>query len=250
MMVTKNEFSELKIKNISKSFGPIKALKNASLTLNKGEVVAILGDNGSGKSTLVKILSGDEIPDGGIININNQELKRLTAKKAIACGISTVYQDLALDNYRNVPMNIFLGREYLKFFFMFDYKKMKAETEKLLSKINISILDLDTPVGYLSGGQRQSIAIARAIYGDNQFIILDEPTAAMGVNESKAFLDLVKQLVEMGKGVLLISHNIEQVHAVADRVYVMHQGTLSPSHSIENDSVDTIRQLLVKEAML
>ena len=212
------------LKNISKSFGKVKALEDASIEIERNKITAIVGDNGSGKSTLIKILSGAIRPDSGSIYIEGKPYRYLIPKLAYQHGIATVYQDLALDNFRDVAGNIFLGREITKFGFILDYKRMYEETETLLKKLNIDIPYLKTPVGFLSGGQRQSVAIGRAIYQGKKLIILDEPTAAMGVKESIATNNLIKSLPNRGFSVLVISHDIYQVFDIADKIYIMEHG--------------------------
>jgi len=211
---------------ITKSFGQVNALRGATLEIEKNKATAIVGDNGSGKSTLIKILSGIIKPDSGDICIEDKFYKFLTPKLAYKNGISTVYQDLSLDNYRDVSGNIFLGKEITKLGFILDYEKMYEETEILLEKFHIDIPYLKTPVGYLSGGQRQSIAIGRAIYQGRKLIIFDEPTAAMGVKESIATNNLISSLPGKGFTVLIVSHDIYQVFDIADRIFIMEQGKI------------------------
>jgi len=214
------------LENISKSFGKVDALRDVTMEIEKNKVTAIVGDNGSGKSTLIKILSGTLRPDSGNIYIEDECYKYMTPKLAYETGIATVYQDLALDNFRDVAGNIFLGKEITKFGFILDYDEMYRQTEELLNKLNINIPYLKTPVGYLSGGQRQSVAIARAIYQGKKLIIFDEPTAAMGVKESTATNHLIKSLPDKGFAVLIISHDIYQVYDIADRIFIMEHGEI------------------------
>lgn len=214
------------LENISKSFGRIDALRDVTMEIEKNKITAIVGDNGSGKSTLIKILSGILRPDNGNIYIEDKCYKYLTPKLAYENGIAAVYQDLALDNFRDVAGNVFLGKEITKFGFILDYDEMYRQTERLLNKLNINIPYLKTPVGYLSGGQRQSVAIARAIYQGKKLIIFDEPTAAMGVKESIAINGLIKSLSNKGFSVLIISHDIYQVYDIADRIFIMEHGKI------------------------
>lgn len=213
----------LSVKNIYKSFGHVEALRGVSLEACTNEVLAIVGDNGAGKSTLIKILSGAVWPDQGEICLNNKTYKRLNPRQAINEGLSTVYQDLSLANSRDVPCNIFLGRELKRGPFL-DKKKMHQEAGQLIAQLGLNIPSLLVPVSLLSGGQRQGVAVARAIHQGGKIIIFDEPTAAMGVVESAAILNLIKNLVGQGFGVILISHNLEQVFQVADRVCIMRHG--------------------------
>lgn len=212
------------VEDISKSFGKLKALKNVNIQIDKNKITAIVGDNGSGKSTLIKILSGSLIPDSGNIYIEDKKYKYLTPKIAYENGISTVYQDLSLDNHRDVTGNIFLGREIVRAGFIIDYKNMHKKTGELLDELNINIPYLKTPVGYLSGGQRQSVAIARSIYQGEKLIIFDEPTAAMGIRESSATNKLIESLPLKGYTVVLVSHDINQVYTIADRIFIMRHG--------------------------
>lgn len=214
------------LNNISKNFGKIIALNDVSLNIQRGKITAIVGDNGSGKSTLIKILSGTLKPDKGNIYFEGKDYEYMTPKLAYENGISTVYQDLSLDNYRDVPGNIFLGKELTKLGFIIDYKKMNDMTMSLLESLDINIPYLKTPVGYLSGGQRQSVAIARAILQGKKLIIFDEPTAAMGIKESKATNNLIKSLPAKGFTVLVISHDMQQVFDIADRIFVMRNGEI------------------------
>lgn len=212
------------LENISKSFGKLEALKNVSIKIERNQITSIVGDNGSGKSTLIKILSGSLKPSSGCIYIESKSYKYLTPKIAYENGISTVYQDLSLDNYRDAVRNIFLGKEITKFGFILDYKEMKKQTEHLLKRLDINIPYINTPVGYLSGGQRQSIAIARSMYQGKKLIIFDEPTAAMGLKESTAINRLIQSLPAKGYTVVLISHDINQAYEISDRIYMLRNG--------------------------
>lgn len=214
------------MENISKSFGKLDALKNISIKLEKNKITSLVGDNGSGKSTLIKILSGNIDPNNGFIHMNGKKYSKLTAKTANEIGISTVYQDLSLDNYKDSVMNIFLGKEITKYGFIIDDKEMESQTEELLEKLKIDIPFLRTPVGYLSGGQRQSVAIARSIFQGKKLIIFDEPTAAMGLKESEATNKMIKKLPSKGFTVLMISHDLSQVFDIADKIYVMRNGQI------------------------
>jgi ABC-type sugar transport system ATPase subunit len=217
----------LEIKGIKKKYGSVEALKGVNLSVYTGEVLAIVGDNGAGKSTIIKILSGAISPDSGEIIIAGKHYKRLKPREAIAAGISTVYQDLALVNTLDVADNIFLGREYLKHGFTLDKKRMHHESAELLRQLGIKIPLIHTEVSYLSGGQRQGVAVARVVHQGGKLLIFDEPTAAMGVNETRAVLRLIKSLAENGFGVIVISHNMDQVFDISDRICVMRQGEVA-----------------------
>jgi ABC-type sugar transport system ATPase subunit len=215
----------LKINNIKKSFGHVEALKGVSLEAYAGHVLAIVGDNGAGKSTLIKALSGVLTPDDGEIIIDGNCYKKLTPKIALENGISTVFQDLSLVNPQDIVENIFLGNEYRKFGFL-NKKKMRRETVELLTDLGIQIPGYDVLVKDLSGGQRQSIAVARAVHQGGKLLIFDEPTAAMGLKETAAVEELIKKLAQSGLAIIIISHNIPQVFKLSDRICVMRHGSV------------------------
>ncbi|GAB7231156.1 ATP-binding cassette domain-containing protein [Facklamia hominis] len=233
--MTKNEIA-LSLQNISKSFINIKALDNISMDFNRGKITALVGDNGAGKSTIIKIISGVLKPDCGEINIDGISLKYLTTKQAINYGISTVYQDLSLGDTMDVVSNIFLGREITKLGFL-NKNKMKDKATKVLNDLDINIPALDVPVGSLSGGQRQGIAVARLLNNEGKVFIFDEPTAAMGITESEAVLSLIRKLSFNGYTVILVSHNIIQVVDISDYIYVLKNGKISEK-IINDDTVD------------
>ncbi len=230
------------LENISKSFGKLEALKNVSIKIERNQITSIVGDNGSGKSTLIKILSGSLKPSSGCIYIESKSYKYLTPKIAYENGISTVYQDLSLDNYRDAVRNIFLGKEITKFGFILDYKEMKKQTEHLLKRLDINIPYINTPVGYLSGGQRQSIAIARSMYQGKKLVIFDEPTAAMGLKESAAINKLIQSLPAKGYTVVLISHDINQAYEISDRIYMLRNGKTVRDSIKENITLSELKR--------
>lgn len=240
MTSTSSDFVYLE--NIFKSYGKLEALKNVSITIERNKITSIVGDNGSGKSTLIKILSGSIKPSSGTIYIESKSYKYLTPTIAYENGISTVYQDLSLDNYRDVVGNIFLGKEITKFGFILDYKKMKKQTEHLLGKLDIDIPYINTPVGYLSGGQRQSTAIARSIYQGKKLIIFDEPTAAMGLKESMAINKLIQSLPANGYTIVLISHDINKVYEISDRIYMLRNGETVNDSLKEDITLSELKQ--------
>jgi ABC-type sugar transport system ATPase subunit len=213
----------LEVHDIFKRFGHVMALDGVSLNAAQGEILAIVGDNGAGKSTLIKILSGVLAPDAGKIVIDDKSYAVLTPKNALEAGISTVYQDLALANSRDVAANIFLGRELLKRGFL-DNKRMYAQSEQLIRDLGISIPDVRMSAAVLSGGQRQGTAVARAVHQGGKFFIFDEPTAAMGFTETATVTELIKRLAKQGFGVIIISHNLPQVFEISDRICVMRHG--------------------------
>ncbi|MCF6463916.1 ATP-binding cassette domain-containing protein [Clostridium sp. Cult1] len=215
----------LKVNNITKNFGNIEALKGVSLESYLGEILAIVGDNGAGKSTLIKIISGVLTQDSGEIWINGEKQQQLNPRISLNKGISTVYQDLSLVDTRDVAYNIFLGREPMKGLFI-DRKKMYKESKQLIQNLEVQVPNIKVPVANLSGGQRQGVAVARAIHQGGKLLIFDEPTAAMGLVESTRVLKLIKRLAKDGYGVIIISHNLQQVFQIADKICVMRQGKI------------------------
>jgi D-xylose transport system ATP-binding protein len=208
---------------ITKRYGAVQALDGASLDLRAGEVVALMGDNGAGKSTLVKTVSGVVIPDEGTITLDGRPARITTPHDAQALGISTVYQDLALCENLDVVANLFLGSERRRWSIL-NHITMERATRDLLDQLDVRIRDIRVPVASLSGGQRQSVAIARALVGDPRVVILDEPTAALGVEQTAQVLDLIGRLRDRNLAVLVISHNLADVRAVSDRVVVLRLG--------------------------
>jgi len=230
----------IRLRKIKKSFGHVVALDGVDLDVYPSEVMALVGDNGAGKSTLIKIISGVLMPDEGELSLDGKVFKHLTPSRAIELGISTVYQDLALVDCRDVASNIFLGKEPLKARFFVDKKRMNRESEALLKRLKVSIPSVTTPVEYLSGGQRQGVAVARSIKQQGRMIIFDEPTAAMGVSESARVLELIRSLGDEGFAVLVISHNLHHVFSIADRICVLRNGRLVKDFRTENTSPDQV----------
>jgi D-xylose transport system ATP-binding protein len=214
----------VEMRNISIAFGGIKAVDGVSVDLRPGEVVGLLGHNGAGKSTLIKILSGAYKPDAGEIYVNGEHADISTPRDAKRFGIETIYQTLALADNIDAAGNIFLGREVLTPYGTLDDATMEAETRKVMARLNPHFRRFKEPVKALSGGQRQSVAIGRAVMWNSRLVILDEPTAALGVAQTRQVLDLVKRLGQQGLGVVIISHNLHDVFEVSDAITVLRLG--------------------------
>ncbi|KNF09274.1 monosaccharide ABC transporter ATP-binding protein, CUT2 family [Gottschalkia purinilytica] len=216
----------LAMKNVTKNFGNIEALKNIKLDIYKGEIVAFVGDNGAGKSTLMKILSGNYAPTSGHIEVFGKKIEKFNPDNALSQGITTVYQDLALVDYLDISSNIFLGNEILKIKFFTDKKTMRLKSQEILNELSINIPSIESEVGQLSGGQRQGVAIARAINQGGKILILDEPTAAMGLKESREVYNTIKKLSEKSLTIMIVSHNLQEVFNIATRICILRHGEL------------------------
>jgi D-xylose transport system ATP-binding protein len=212
----------LKLRGISKNFGAVSALTDIDLEVHAGEVVALVGDNGAGKSTLVKILAGVHAPSAGTMEFGGKAVSISDPSAALDLGIATVFQDLALCENLDVVANIFLGRELSPM--RLDEVTMETKAWTLLNELSARIPSVREPVASLSGGQRQTVAIARSLLLEPKLILLDEPTAALGVAQTAEVLDLIERVRDKGLGVLMISHNMEDVRAVADRIVVLRLG--------------------------
>lgn len=228
----------LSLRGISKSFGAVAALTAIDLDVAAGEVVAVVGDNGAGKSTLVKVLSGVHAADSGTISFEGHEVHITSPSAAQHLGIATVYQDLALCENLNVVENLFLGQELRPS--RLDEVAMEIKSWELLRQLSAKIPTVHIPVASLSGGQRQTVAIARSLLGDPKIIILDEPTAALGVAQTAEVLNLVERLRENGHGVIMISHNMVDVKAVADTVAVLRLGRNNGVFDVSDVSTEDI----------
>jgi D-xylose transport system ATP-binding protein len=209
--------------DITKTYGAVRALAGANLSVRAGEVVALVGDNGAGKSTLVKVVSGAVQPDSGTISFLGRPARIHRPADAQTLGITTVFQDLALCENLDVVANLFLGAEKRSWSVLGELA-MERTARDLLASLDVKIPDVRAPVAMLSGGQRQSVAIARALLGEPKMVILDEPTAALGVEQTAQVLDLIRRLRDRGLAVLLVSHNLVDVRAVSDRVVVLRLG--------------------------
>lgn len=217
----------LEASGLHKTFGGIHAVRDVSLTVMPGEVVALAGDNGAGKSTLIKMISGVYQPDGGEIRYEGERVDHLSPRDIRERGIETIYQDLALADNLDAGTNLFLGREKIKKLLGIPYldrRTMREAAAKALKALGIVVRDLDAPVRTLSGGQRQALAIGRAVYWQARLLIMDEPTAALGVPEQREVLALIRRLKESGVGIIFISHNLHDIFAVSDRIVVLERG--------------------------
>ena len=216
----------IELKNVSKSFGGITALKKASIKVDVGEVVGLIGDNGAGKSTLIKTLVGVHAPDDCQIIIRGNEVKNWNASKAREAGIETVFQDRALCPQQSIVWNIFMGKELKHRFGFIREKEQVREANKLIREIGFTskLIDAESPVGNLSGGERQGVAIARAIYNNAELIVLDEPTTALSLIETQKVFDFVDNVKKSGRSVLFIGHNIYHVYDISDRFIVLDRG--------------------------
>jgi ABC-type sugar transport system ATPase subunit len=234
---------------LSKSYGGLRAVNDASLDLYPGEVVALVGDNGAGKSTFVKMLSGVIAPDTGTLALHGGEVRFASPTQAREAGIETLYQNLALVDVFNVPENIFLGRELSTRRFgvvpVLDKAAMRSRTLDLLQRIGANLPSIDRPVRAMSGGQRQAVAIARLLLNEVHLLIMDEPMAALGVDEGRKVLDLIVELRARGMTVLIISHNLEHVFSVADRICVMKNGSIIGVVGTSEASHDRIVRMIV-----
>ncbi|WP_017623604.1 ATP-binding cassette domain-containing protein [Nocardiopsis chromatogenes] len=229
----------LELSGISKRFGAVQALSDVDLSIDAGEVVALLGDNGAGKSTLVKVIAGAHPADGGRILWEGAPVTIAKPGDAQRLGIATIYQDLALCDNLDIVANLFLGNEQMRLGTL-DEVEMERKARELLDSLSVKIPSLRVPVASLSGGQRQIIAIARALLGEPKVVMLDEPTAALGVAQTAQVLDLIERLRDRGLGVILISHNMADVRAVADRAAVLRLGRNAGDFAVEETSYEEI----------
>jgi simple sugar transport system ATP-binding protein len=239
----------LRVEHITKSFGPVTALRDVSLHLKQGEVLGLLGDNGAGKSTLIKIICGFQRQDSGSMWLKGQPYEPRSVEQARLLGVDVVYQDLALIDELSVYQNMFLNREvrYSPLPFV-DSRRMKREARKALDDIGINLPRLDVPVARLSGGQRQSIAVARGVYSDADVLLLDEPLAAMGAKEGAMILDLIARLKAEGKlSIIMILHNYVHVLESCDRVNMIVDGVIALDKPTAESSVDELTAIVVDE---
>jgi ABC-type sugar transport system ATPase subunit len=238
----------LEVREISKRFGGVHALEKVSLDLDAGEVLALAGDNGAGKSTLIKTISGVHKPDEGVISYDGNPVTFENPQQARDHGIETIYQDLALADNLDAGANVFLGREVMKRVLglpVVDRKRMRKEAAETLRVLDILINRLDLPLRSMSGGQRQAVAIGRAIHWKAKVLIMDEPTAALGVPEQRKVKALVRSLKQSGVGVIFISHNLGDIFDVCDRIVVLRRGIVAGERLISSTNPDEIVRLMV-----
>jgi simple sugar transport system ATP-binding protein len=238
----------LEARKISKRFGGVHALEEVDFRLYPGEVVALAGDNGAGKSTLTKIISGVFPPDSGELAFRGEEVALANPQDARARGIETIYQDLALADNLDVGANVFLGREPMTRRFglpVIDRRRMRAEAALTLDTLDIGLDRLDRPVRALSGGQRQCVAIGRALHWQAQVMIMDEPTAALGVPEQRKVLALIQSLKARGVGIVFISHNLQDIFAASDRIVVLRRGVNAGERATASANPDEIVRMMV-----
>jgi len=239
----------LRVEHITKSFGPVTALRDISLHLRKGEVLGLLGDNGAGKSTLIKIIAGFQKQDSGAMWLKGEPYQPKSVDDARSHGIDTVYQDLALVDELSVYHNLFLRRERVhKPIPLLSNRLMRREARNALDEIGINIPRLDVPVARLSGGQRQAIAVARTVYGEADVLLLDEPLAAMGAKEGGQILELIARLKEQGEvSIIVILHNFIHVLTTCDRVNLIQDGVIGLDKPAADTSVEELTEIVVEE---
>ena len=239
----------LEVSNLSKHFGAVRALHEVSLAVHPGEVVALAGDNGAGKTTLIKAISGVYRPTSGEVKLNGETVDFSTPQEARDKGIETIYQDLALADNLTIGGNIFLGREPMRrafgLFPVLDRKMMADAARETMAKLDFHVSRMNAPVSNFSGGQRQAVAIGRAVYWNAQILIMDEPTAALGVPEQRKVISLIQQLKAQGRGVIFISHNLQDIFAVSDRIVVLRRGVTAGVRKISETTHDEVVKLMV-----
>jgi D-xylose transport system ATP-binding protein len=239
----------LTLKKVSKFFGPLRALFEVDLSIYPGEIQALVGDNGAGKSTLVKTISGAHQADEGEIFFKGKPVSITGPDDSFALGIATVYQDLALVGTRDVAHNLFVGREPTRWG-MVDRRKMVREAREVINLLNVDIPSVDVLVSNLSGGQRQAVAIGRAVHEGRSILLLDEPTAALGVRESHQMLTLIEKLRDRGTAVLIVSHNLLHVFRIADCITVLRGGQIVGTRRKSETSADEIVKMITGADML
>lgn len=243
--------SILVMKDISKRFGEVQALRNVDFTASRGEVVGLVGDNGAGKSTLIKIATGYYQPDSGEIYFDQQRVENLTVHEARNLGIETVYQERALADLQTVWRNIFMGREQANALGFLDVKAMRRETEKLMRSsmgFTSSAVTPEAVVKTFSGGEKQGVAIVRALHFEAELIILDEPTMGLSLSETNKLLEFVQGIKKANKSCIFIDHNIFHVHSVADRIVVLDRGKVAGEFETQNITLDELLDKMYRVA--
>lgn len=241
----------LEMKNISKSFGEVSALQNVDFVLGQNEVVGLVGDNGAGKSTLIKVITGYHQPDEGEIYFNGVKVEDINIPKARGLGVETVYQERALADLQTLWRNIFMGRELSNNLGFLDVKKMKNETNRLMIEsmgFTSAAVTPESTVRTFSGGEKQGVAIVRALYFDAEIIVLDEPTMGLSLKETRKLLDFVGNIKEAGKSAIFIDHNIFHVYSVADRVVVIDRGVVAGEFMPKDISLDDLMDKMYRVA--
>ena len=248
-MVDRSGTPLVELRDMQKAFGGIKAVDHVSIDLYPGEVVGVLGHNGAGKSVLMKMLSGALPRDAGDIRINGETAVINNPRDARAYNIETIYQTLALADNLDASANLFLGRELTTMTGLVDDAAMESETRKIMGRLTPNFRRYKTPVAGLSGGQRQSVAISRAVYFNARILIMDEPTAALGVQETKMVADLIEELKAQGIGIFLIDHDIHQVKSLCDRASVMKNGQLVGTVDVNVATEDDLLAMIIAGKM-
>jgi simple sugar transport system ATP-binding protein len=237
----------LRVEHVAKRFGPVTALIDINMHLERGEILGLIGDNGAGKSTLLKILCGFQQPDSGRIMLNGQEMTFKSVDQARSLGVDAVYQDLALINQLSVYHNMFLNRERTRFTLLSN-RSMRNTARQYLAEMGVNIPSVNVEVASLSGGQRQAIAVARAVYSDAKILLLDEPLAAMGAKEVALILDLIRDLKRRGDvSIIVIAHNYGQVLEICDRVNLLQHGRITLDKRSSETSVQELNDIVVAE---
>jgi D-xylose transport system ATP-binding protein len=240
----------LSVEGLSKRFGPVVALDGVSFTVGRGEVVGLLGDNGAGKSTLIKIISGSLAPSAGTIRLDGRAVRFESPAEAKALGIETVYQDLSLCPNVDTVANFFMGRELCRNLLGFRFlreRAMQAETEQALADIGTRIPSVRTTVEHLSGGQRQAIELCRFVHWGGRLVLLDEPFAALGVQQTRRGLELIEQIRRRGVAIVVITHNVLHAFQVADRIVVLRHGRVTGERPVRSSSPEEIVSLITGE---
>ncbi|WP_340688645.1 ATP-binding cassette domain-containing protein [Amycolatopsis coloradensis] len=234
----------LRVRGVVKKFGSLRALDGVDLDIPAGQVTALVGDNGAGKSVLIKCIAGIHVPDAGEFSWRGEPVRIRGPRDAAALGIETVYQDLALCDNLDIVQNMFLGREQMRHWAL-DEDRMESAAKETLRSLGVTtVTSVRQPVGSLSGGQRQAVAIAKAVLWHSKLVIMDEPTAALGVQQTEVVLRLIRRLAERGLGVVVVSHNLNDVFEVADRVAVLYLGRMTGVHRTRELTKEAVVELM------